>query len=451
MADQNTNVQRINQGRPVYFSYARNSNKKPEWSNISDCVEPLLQALDKEGIEYRVDVKDIGAGDKISAFEEEIGWKSEVVVIVFSDKYFRSMHCMYEFVQIKNAIQQYPDKRLICIKAGDFNLSDPNYIMELEDFWHDQKQEYEKIEFHRLRSHSGTEQAAWQNGFYLEDVRNLYSFFSAINYSNYKNVDYDGLVSDIIKYYKNTPKPVLTPKPPTIQKPAPKPPTQKPSAAASVNAPTVSTTVKSNANVHYTSQPQHSYSAASAPAPSQGSNIVKIVIVLSILVFCCFAGLLCAGALMDDDKPSTSSTTATNTEQTTTSNNTNTTTNLADVIVDEDAHYRKLLDDLVDEVLQTHFDIDLAILYADSVYTNYYYQADAYMLVDLAGCYCSILEAGTGMWDREDVETCRSIINKCYSRAETLPDYAELRKDKEYMKEIDYNKKWLKSYKYSSR
>ena len=170
MADQNTNVQRINQGRPVYFSYARNSNKKPEWSNISDCVEPLLQALDKEGIEYRVDVKDIGAGDKISAFEEEIGWKSEVVVIVFSDKYFRSMHCMYEFVQIKNAIQKYTDKRLICIKAGDFNLSDPNYIMELEDFWHDQKQEYEKIEFHRLRSHSGTEQAAWQNGFYLEDV-----------------------------------------------------------------------------------------------------------------------------------------------------------------------------------------------------------------------------------------------------------------------------------------
>ncbi|MBO7439906.1 MAG: SEL1-like repeat protein [Bacteroidales bacterium] len=203
----------INQGRPVYFSYARNSSRKPEWEHISDCVETLLETMTAKNLEYRVDVKDIGMGDKISQFEEEIGWNSEVVVIIFSDKYFRSMHCMYEFVQIKNALKQYPQKRLMCIKSGNFNLSDINYIMELEDYWNDQKKEYEKIEYHRLRNHSGTEIAAHESGFYLEDIRNLYSFFSAINYSNAANINYDGFVGDIIKYYNTTPKPALTPKP----------------------------------------------------------------------------------------------------------------------------------------------------------------------------------------------------------------------------------------------
>ncbi len=203
----------INQGRPVYFSYARNSSRKPEWEHISDCVDTLLNTLTAHGLEYRVDVKDIGMGDKISKFEEEIGWNSEVVVIIFSDKYFRSMHCMYEFVQIKKALEQYPEKRLMCIKSGDFNLSDVNYIRDLERYWGSQELDYKDIEYHRLRNHSGTEIAAHENGFYLDEIRNLYSFFSAINYSNANSINYDGFVGDIVRYYKTTPKPKLTPKP----------------------------------------------------------------------------------------------------------------------------------------------------------------------------------------------------------------------------------------------
>ena len=213
----------INAGRPVYFSYARNSQRKPEWEHISDCMDKLLEVFEEKNIEYRLDKRDIGTGDKISTFENEIGWKSEVVVIVFSDKYFRSMHCMYEFVQIKRALEQYPEKRLMCIKSGDFNLADINYIMELEQYWNNQKIEYEKIEYHRLREHSGTEKAAWQNGFYLDDIRKLYSFFSAINYSYAQSIDYDSFTNDIVKYYKKTPKPKLTPKVKSMEKTKEKP------------------------------------------------------------------------------------------------------------------------------------------------------------------------------------------------------------------------------------
>lgn len=63
----------INKGRPVYFSYARNSTKKPGWEHISDCVDAILKEFDAQNIEYRLDKRDIGAGGRISDFEKEIG------------------------------------------------------------------------------------------------------------------------------------------------------------------------------------------------------------------------------------------------------------------------------------------------------------------------------------------------------------------------------------------
>ncbi|MBO7598359.1 MAG: toll/interleukin-1 receptor domain-containing protein [Bacteroidales bacterium] len=196
----------INQGRPVYFSYARNSTKKPGWEHISDCVDAILKEFEAQNIEYRLDKRDIGAGDRISDFEREIGWNSEVVVLVFSDKYFRSMHCMYELVQIKKALKKYPNKRLLCVKSGNFDLSDSNYIYDLERFWGDIKQDYEMVERHRSREHSGIEKAAFENGFYFDEILGLYPFFSALNYSYATNTDWSSFVGDIKKYYIDTPK-----------------------------------------------------------------------------------------------------------------------------------------------------------------------------------------------------------------------------------------------------
>lgn len=199
----------INPGRPVYFSYARNSNRKAGWEHISDCVEKILATFRERGIEYRVDVKDIGAGDSISDFEREIGWDSEVVVLVFSDKYFRSLHCLYEFVQIKNAFKKHPEKRLICIKSGDINLADTNYIMELAHNMGDIKQEYDTIEYHHLRSHSGTEIAAYSNGFYIDDIRDLNSFFGGMKCYDANSDDWDELADEVEDYYTNASKSFL--------------------------------------------------------------------------------------------------------------------------------------------------------------------------------------------------------------------------------------------------
>lgn len=197
----------INAGRPVYFSYARNNDTKPEWKHISDCVDIIIKKFQQENIEYRLDVRDLITGDRISGFEKEIGHKSETVVIVFSDRYFRSMHCMNELIQIQKSLKTNPNKRLLLIKCGDFNLADMHYIRDLEKFWTAKKNEYDEIKFHRIREFSSTEKAAEASGYYLDKIRELYSFFSAYNYFDASKGNWDNFVNDVIKYYTNTPKP----------------------------------------------------------------------------------------------------------------------------------------------------------------------------------------------------------------------------------------------------
>lgn len=195
----------VNKGKPIYFSYARNSDEKPEWNHIADCVDQLTTIFKEQNIEYVInDTAETSAS--ISDYEQHIGWDSDVIVLVFSDRYFRSLHCMYEFVQIKKAIKQFPQKRLFCIKSGDFNLSDINYILDLEHFWGDQKQEYEEANYHKTRPITNVEEEAHNNGFYMADVRSLYSFFSTLNYANAHSQEWNEFAKDIADCYSITSK-----------------------------------------------------------------------------------------------------------------------------------------------------------------------------------------------------------------------------------------------------
>jgi hypothetical protein len=113
---------------------------------------------------------------------------------------------MYEFVQIKNAIKKFPQKRLFCIKSGDFNLSDINYILDLEHFWGDQKQEYDEVSFHKTRPITNAEEEAHNNGFYMDDIRSLYSFFSTLNYANAHSQDWNDFAKEIADSYTSVSK-----------------------------------------------------------------------------------------------------------------------------------------------------------------------------------------------------------------------------------------------------
>lgn len=193
----------INAGRPVYFTYARNDENHAGWEHIDDIVTDLRNVFIKSKIEYSIDTEDVKPGGIITDYENEIGKKSECIILVFSEKYFKSFHCMYEFVQIKKYIK---GKKILCIKSGNFNL-DIDFIRELEEYWLAKKGKYETAKYHRDAT-TPIEDVANINGFYLKEIRSLRSFFSNINYYNANNKDnkyWEKFFREIIRFYEQKP------------------------------------------------------------------------------------------------------------------------------------------------------------------------------------------------------------------------------------------------------
>jgi TIR domain len=89
---QNTQPSMNNYENAVFVSYA--------WGGESErAVDELERAFDERGIRIIRDKKDLAYKGSIEAFEQRIG-QGQCVVLVISDKYLRSEHCMYELVEV---------------------------------------------------------------------------------------------------------------------------------------------------------------------------------------------------------------------------------------------------------------------------------------------------------------------------------------------------------------
>lgn len=195
----------INDGSPVYFTYARNGNSEG-CEHIADCVEDLIVLFESEKIQYSIDQEDITNGNSISDYEREIGNKSKYVVLVYSDKYFRSRHCMYEFVNVKKSKKQ----QVFYIKSGDFNLSDSNYISELKKYWLDKQTEYNRNMNLYGNKPSAVDKSMSDNNFYLDEISTLSQYFSDKHY-----VTANSLKNDNYKVFLHQIKKVIAPNPTT--------------------------------------------------------------------------------------------------------------------------------------------------------------------------------------------------------------------------------------------
>jgi GTPase SAR1 family protein len=88
------------QAKPtVYFSYAwGDANESGE--SREKIVQDLLAELERDGrFDLKYDKKDVGYRRSIREFEHELG-RAERIAVVVSDKYLKSVHCMYELLQI---------------------------------------------------------------------------------------------------------------------------------------------------------------------------------------------------------------------------------------------------------------------------------------------------------------------------------------------------------------
>ena len=106
----------------VFVSYA--------WGGESErTVDELEQAFAERGIRIVRDKKDLGYKGSIEAFEQRIG-RGQCIVLVISDAYLRSEHCMHELVEADK--NQGLCERIFPIVLSDAHLYKPaeraNYI-----------------------------------------------------------------------------------------------------------------------------------------------------------------------------------------------------------------------------------------------------------------------------------------------------------------------------------
>lgn len=111
--------------KAVFVSYA--------WEDGSvRIVDELEQAFAKRGIHIERDKKVLDYKDSIKAFEQRIG-QGQCIVLVISDKYLRSEHCMYEMVEADR--KQNLRERIFPIVLADAQIYEAIDRLNYVEYW----------------------------------------------------------------------------------------------------------------------------------------------------------------------------------------------------------------------------------------------------------------------------------------------------------------------------
>lgn len=114
--------------KEVFVSYA--------WGGESErTVDELDQAFVKRGIRIVRDKKDLQYKGSIETFEQRIG-QGKCIVLVISDKYLRSEHCMYELVQVDE--NRNLRERIFPIVLGDARIYKALDRLSYIKYWDEQ-------------------------------------------------------------------------------------------------------------------------------------------------------------------------------------------------------------------------------------------------------------------------------------------------------------------------
>lgn len=114
----------------VYISYAW--EKQGDGSNWPPILRKLFIILEKEGYEVEIDIHSINYKESIKSFMQELG-RGQFVVLIISEKYLKSINCMYEVLQLI----KYPNfrARIFPILLDDAKIYDSKKILEYIKYW----------------------------------------------------------------------------------------------------------------------------------------------------------------------------------------------------------------------------------------------------------------------------------------------------------------------------
>ncbi len=190
-------MQYINPDTPVYISYAWANEANPD---LEADVNNLCQIMERNGINYKRDKENLCPYRwSIHKAEEEIGEGCAVIVVV-SEKYIKSLHCMHEWHLIRE--NGKISQRVFPIVMPGADITVKSKYKEYYAFFNQRKQELVEQLAEGIIPLSNSETEAAHFGYYLNDLAALYQYLADYNTAKHvvRENDYAALISQLKSY-----------------------------------------------------------------------------------------------------------------------------------------------------------------------------------------------------------------------------------------------------------
>ena len=114
----------------IYISYAW--EKQDDGNNWPVILQNLYKILVDKGFKVNIDLKNLKYKDNIKSFMQELG-KGKYIIALISEKYMKSLNCMYEVLQML----KYPNyqDRIFPILTSDAKIYESNKILKYLVYW----------------------------------------------------------------------------------------------------------------------------------------------------------------------------------------------------------------------------------------------------------------------------------------------------------------------------
>ena len=169
----------INPNNPVYFSYAWADD---QYTNIEDDVNKLCELLEDNLIYYKRDKENLCPYRwSIQKAEEELG-EGSAIIMVISDRYLKSLHCMNEWHLMRE--NGKVKDRVFPIVLENANITNKETYKEFYKYLDTKKKELVRQQKEDIIPLTRVETEAVNAGCYIADFKSMYQYLTDNNRSN---------------------------------------------------------------------------------------------------------------------------------------------------------------------------------------------------------------------------------------------------------------------------
>ena len=193
----------INPNNPVYFSYAWANSEYPD---IEEDVDKLCKILDDNNIMYKRDKENLcDYRSSIQESEEKIGEGSAIIVVI-SERYLKSEHCMNEWHLIRKNGKIW--ERVYPIVLENANISDDKIAEKYYKFFNERKNRIIHKQEQGYPPLKTVESEAANAGFYFGALDDMYQFLSDYNRYDITKIrenNYAVIIKQLKDYFQQIP------------------------------------------------------------------------------------------------------------------------------------------------------------------------------------------------------------------------------------------------------